>query len=283
MKKLFLLTTAALFSLQLNAQSYTFEDKVPDVFEQPIDGGFITLTTERSKEGAKSLLWTWYGQSTLRVTDKASFNTANNGFSNRGGVTFWIYNEKKRDTPLHVRFIDDDGNVCYQFHFHLEHTGWKACWMAFINMKDANWQKSTRISGVNLTMEIISPVEDGESDGRLFIDRFKVLNSLPAQTMPDAQIPDNNYVVNSGPPTHWGRLWEWELLEYDEPLPQTVTAEESADLKLLVDNIKAGYRRSALDVTNLLATLRSEGIGVEGVTPVKPLVPKTDPFFSSIK
>ena len=283
MKKPFILAAATLFSFLLNAQSYTFEDEVPDVFEQPTDAGFITLTTERSKEGAKSLLWTWYGQSTLRVTDKTSFNTANNGFSNRGGVTFWIYNEKKRDTPLHVRFVDENGNVCYQFHFNLEHTGWKACWMAFINMKDANWQKVTRVSGVNLTMEVISPVEEGESDGRLFIDRFKILNSLPAQTMPDAQIPDNNYVVNSGPPTHWGRLWEWEQLEYDMPLPQAVTAEESADLKKLADNIKASYKRSALDVTNLLATLRSEGIGIEGVTPVKPLVTKNDPFYSSSK
>lgn len=282
MKKYYLLFIALLNCYLLSSQSYTFEDSLPEVFEYP-DNGMISLTTEKSKEGQRSLLWEWNGQSTLRMTDSRNLILANNGFNNRGGVTFWIYNEKKRDTPLHIRLVDENQNVCYQFYFNLQFTGWKACWMAYINMKDANWQNAKRVVPSQLTMEMLSPVEDSEEDSRLFIDRFKILSSLPAQTMPDAQIPENNYVVNDGPPTHWGRLWEWESLEYDTPLPQTVTDEERADLITLAGNIKTAYKRSALDVTNLINTLRSEGIGVPGAKGVRALVTKNDPFYASSK
>lgn len=277
MKNIPLLLIAVLVSLQMNAQTYTFETEIPSVFEFP-DYGQILLSQEKSKEGKSSLMWEWSGTSTLRITDARNLNAASNSFGNRGGITFWIYNEKSRTTPLLIRFMDDDNNVCYQFDFNLTFTGWKACWMAFINMKDALGEPAKRVTGVNLTMELVAP--EDEEDSRFFIDRFRIFNPLNAQTMPDAQIPENNVMVNGGTPTHWGRLWEWERLEYDTPLPQTVTAQEKDDIEKVRQHIRTAYRMSAYDGTSLIETLRKEGIGAKGTTGVKPLVTKTDPLYN---
>lgn len=277
MRNIYLFLIVVLFSLQANAQTYNFETEIPSVFEFP-DLGQIMLSVEKAKEGKSSLLWEWSGTSTLRITDAKNLNAANNSFANRGGVTFWIYNEKSRTTPLLVRFVDDNNNVCYQFDFNLVYTGWKACWMAFVNMKDASGEPAKRVTGVNLTMELVAPEDD--EDSRFFIDRFKIYKPLDVQTMPDAQIPENNAMVNGGTPTHWGRLWEWEMLEYDTSLPESVTAQEKADIEKVRQNMKTTYKMSAYDATELIATLKSEGIGVEGAVGVKPLVTKTDPQYN---
>lgn len=179
-----------------------------------------------------------------------------------------------------IRFVDDANNVCYQFDFNLTYTGWKACWMAFINMKDALGEPAEKVTGVNLTMELVAPEDD--EDSRFFIDRFKIFKPLNAQTMPDAQIPENNVVVNGGTPTHWGRLWEWEMLEYDTPLPETVTTAEKADIEKVRQNVKIAYKMSAYDATTLIETLKKEGIGAQGVVGVKPLVTKTDPQYNKV-
>lgn len=277
MRNIYLFLVTVLFALRINAQTYNFEEEIPGVFEFP-ELGQIMLSVEKAKEGKSSLLWEWNGTSTLRITDTENLNAANSAFSNRGGITFWIYNEKSRKTPLLVRFVDDGGNVCYQFDFNLTYTGWKACWMAFINMKDASGEPAKKVTGVNLAMELVAPEED--EDSRFFIDRFKIFKPLNVQTMPDAQIPENNVAVNGGTPTHWGRLWEWETLEHDTPLPETVTAEEKADIEKVRQNVKLAYKMSAYDATGLIETLRKEGIGVEGTIGVKPLVTKTDPLYN---
>lgn len=279
MRNIYSFFIVAFFSLQMNAQTYNFETEIPSVFEFP-DLGQIMLSVEKAKEGKSSLLWEWSGTSILRITDTKNLNDANNSFSNRGGVTFWIYNEKSRTTPLLIRFVDDANNVCYQFDFNLTYTGWKACWMAFINMKDALGEPAKKVTGVNLTMELVAPEDD--EDSRFFIDRFKIFKPLNAQTMPDAQIPENNVVVNGGTPTHWGRLWEWEMLEYDTPLPETVTTAEKADIEKVRQNVKIAYKMSAYDATTLIETLKKEGIGAQGVVGVKPLVTKTDPQYNKV-
>lgn len=279
MKKIVLFSAIIGYSLTANGQ-HAFETAVPTTFELP-QGGALSISDQRCKDGKNSLLWEWSGTSVLRVNEPTVFTPANNNFNNRGGVTFWIYNEKSRTEPLTIRFVDSStGELYYYFNFHLNYTGWKACWMSFMNMRNPNGGDAIRKTNVNLAMEIETP-NDPES-GRFFIDRYQVLNQLEAQTMPDAQIPENNKVYNKGGvPSHWGRLWEWESLVWDSPIPASVTPLELEGLKVISDRIAASHNGSITTWSTLKRSLDNFGIGKEGAVGVRPLVNKYDPQYNS--
>lgn len=260
----------------LSAQQHAFESVVPTTF-QASAGGTLSITDQRCKDGKNSLLWEFSGSSVLRVNEPTVFAPANNNFNNRGGVSFWIYNDKSRSEPLTIRFVDTKtGELCYYFHFNLEFTGWKACWMAFHNMRNPDGGDAIRKTNVDLVMELETPNDSEPS--RLFIDRYYVLNQVDHQTMPDAQIPDNNAVYRKQTNAqiyHWGALWLWELLDWDTPLPTSVTQDELDGLKTINDRLAASHNGLTATWTTLKRSIDNYGIGREGVS-VRPLVTKYD-------
>lgn len=278
MKRFFIFLFISLLIGTAKSQLYNFETTLPSTFTTDKQGS-ISLSLERSKEGKQSLLWSWDGPSTLQIAEESALSSAVNSFGSRAGITLWIYNETPHSHPLRFSFKDKSGAEKYYFDFHLTHIGWKACWIAFKDMWTPTGGKTAKEAIVS--MEIASA--ENTTNGRIFIDRFKILNAVDTQTIPDAQIPDNNR-HNTRDLWHWGWIWRWEQLQYDTPLPSTVSAKELEDMALIRERIKANYKGSAisaLELNGLLNNLKKWGIGVDNAVGVKPLVSVYDPQYSA--
>lgn len=204
-----------------------FETELPKAFVCGA-GSRVELSELRYKDGRKSLHWQWDTPSTLQYTDFADLISS---FRIKGaGIMLWIYNPKAVDADLHFAFETPTGNVPYHFDFHLDFTGWRACWIKYNDMPGDH--ASQQIS----RMTISTP--EGVTSGELFFDRLTFARTkLHDQITPDQQIPNNNCHLNRTL-WHWTRLWEWEQYEYDIPL-QELTPEQKQQLDLVKSRIGA--------------------------------------------
>ena len=217
MKKILLYGTSAvlglfatLWSLPVHAAidaKINFETEIPKGFSCG-DNSRIELSQKHYKDGQQSLLWSWSAPSTLQYND---FGQLIRSFRvKQAGVMLWIYNPRAVNADLHFAFETPTGETPYHFDFHLDFTGWRACWIKYNDMPGDH--ASQQIS------RLVISTPEGVQSGELFIDRLTFAETrLHDQITPDQQIPNNNCNLKRSL-WHWARLWEWEQYEYDEPL-----------------------------------------------------------------
>ncbi len=213
-----------------------FETGIPKGFSCD-EKGRIELSDKHYKDGRQSLRWTWEAPAAeLCFADYAQLMRS---FRTKGaGIMLWIYNPAATDGDLHFTFETPTGEVPYHFDFHLDFTGWRACWIKYNDMPgDHSSQQIAR-------MKIRAP--EGVEKGEIFIDRLTFAETkLHDQITPDQQIPDNNNHLRRTL-WHWARLWEWEQYDYAEPLRELSAAERKMldDTKSRIDGIVAATMSS---------------------------------------
>ena len=214
----------------------SFETEIPKAFVCG-ENSTAELSGLHYKDGSRSLRWSWSAPSTLRFND---FGQLMRSLRVKGaGVMLWIYNPRAVDADMRFSFETPTGEVPYRFDFHMDFTGWRACWIKYNDMPGDH--ASQQVS--RLTISTPAGVESGE----LFLDRLTFSEvKLHDQITPDKQIPGNNCNL-SRELWHWARLWEWEQYEYEEPL-RDVTPAEKAQLdavKSRIESIVAANMSSA--------------------------------------
>ena len=177
----------------------TFETEIPKAFVCG-ENSTIELSDRHFKDGRQSLHWSWTAPSTLRYND---FGELISSFRVKGaGIMLWIYNPVAADADLHFAFETPTGEIPYHFDFHLDFTGWRACWIKYNDMPGDH--ASQQISRLTIS------TPEGVASGELFLDRLTFARTkLHDQITPDQQIPDNNCHLTRAL-WHWARLWEWE-------------------------------------------------------------------------
>lgn len=205
----------------------TFETEIPKAFVCG-ENSTIELSDRHFKDGRQSLHWSWTAPSTLRYNN---FGELISSFRVKGaGIMLWIYNPVAADADLHFAFETPTGEIPYHFDFHLDFTGWRACWIKYNDMPGDH--ASQQISRLTIS------TPEGVASGELFFDRLTFARTkLHDQITPDQQIPDNNCHLTRAL-WHWARLWEWEQYEYDIPL-QELTPEQKQQLDLVKSRIDA--------------------------------------------
>ena len=204
-----------------------FETEVPKAFVCG-ENSTIGLSDRHYKDGMHSLRWSWSAPSTLRYND---FGQLMRSFRVKGaGIMLWIYNPKAVDADMRFSFETPTGEIPYRFDFHMDFTGWRACWIKYNDMPGDH--ASQQVS--RLTISTPAGVESGE----IFIDRLTFSEvKLNDQITPDMQIPDNNCNLRREL-WHWARLWEWEQYAYEEPLRE-ITSEEKTQLDAVKSRVES--------------------------------------------
>ena len=134
MKKILLMIAALVAAYDsyaaINAQ-YTFEDGVPS-FVTANGNATVASSTEKFKDGAKSVKFTWNGPAELvfnNFTDiEASLKV------NDAGIMMWVYNTTPMDEPIRFTILDWNMNEICHFDFNADFKGWRAIWMKYIDM-----------------------------------------------------------------------------------------------------------------------------------------------------
>ncbi|WP_417015440.1 chondroitinase family polysaccharide lyase [Alistipes sp.] len=221
---------AAFGSLSVQAAidaKINFEEGLPKAFAAG-ENSRIEISTRHFKDGRQSMLWSWSAPSTLQYND---FGQLIRSFRvKQAGIMLWIYNPRAIDGDLHFAFETPTGETPYYFDFHLDFTGWRACWIKYNDMPGDH--ASQQIS------RLVISTPQAAASGELFIDRLTFSETrLHDQITPDQQIPNNNCNLKRAL-WHWARLWEWEQYEYDEPL-QEPTPEQKKELDLVKSRINA--------------------------------------------
>lgn len=193
--------------------------------------GVLSLSNDCFKDGQQSLHWKYRAGDTLVLP--LSARTMTERIWRDGGIRLWIY-RRSPQTPgtaggsrssgkgatLRIDLVDAAGNAQAGFDYHLQPSGWRACWMAFRLMQRPQPTGASSAGGqpagqqadtLPVACRLTAPAEEGE----LWLDRL-VLPEPKAdlRTTPDAQTPDNALVdpLQLG---HWSSLWRWEQQESD--------------------------------------------------------------------
>lgn len=199
---------------------YTFEAGVPLSFAGT-PGSRAATTSVRFKDGERSLLWSWESPSQLIVTDPERLTRS--ARTPGAGVMLWVYNPAASDGSLRFAFETASGQAPYYFDFRLGFTGWRACWIKYVDMQGDHASR-------DLARLVVS-TPAGMPRGEIYLDRMTfAVRKLNDRITPDSQLPDNNRHL-SRPPWHWTRLWEWEQYTYDIPLAEPAP-EARAELRL---------------------------------------------------
>lgn len=209
------------------AQTWDFEGKVPEDFTA---SGKHSLSTSALfyKEGANSMEWQFGPEEVLTVNMKEPLSLSS-GKEENYGIALWIYNEEPQTDSLRFEFLSPAGHVSYQFSFNLCAAGWRACWIGFQHMHGDKADKE--IAG----WRIVAP----KRKGRVFIDRLTFpVTKMNLRTTPDQQMPYNN-ALDFRDLWHWCRVWQWEQLAYDIPIPAKLTLEEKKELDMMAGRLDA--------------------------------------------
>lgn len=209
---------------------FSFEAGVPSAFASAA-GSRAETTTARFKDGERSLKWSWESPSQLVVTDPARLTRS--AQTPGAGLTLWIYNPAAADADLHFAFETAAGTIPYYFDFHLDFTGWRACWIKYIDMQGNHASRELA--------RLVVSTPAGVPRGELYLDRMAfAARKLNDRITPDRQMPDNNRHL-SRPPWHWTRLWEWEQYTYETPLEEPAP-EERAEVRLVEARLDEAVR-----------------------------------------
>ncbi len=218
MKRLFVflpLLLAASFcaSAAINSQ-YAFEGELPSFISARGDGT-LSLSSDRFKDGRQSVRFSWTGKSELVFSNYSDLEASMK--VDGAGIIMWIYNTAPASSPLTFTFYNwVDREICH-FDFNMNHTGWRAIWMKYIDMPSPEGYYGDKSPGERNSRAARMVISTPESapEGTIYIDRVSFSRTrLHAQITPDMQIPDNNCHLQRDM-WQWCRLWEWE--QYPEP------------------------------------------------------------------
>ena len=228
MRNLFLLLGTLFWAVTAQAaidSKINFEQGIPSTFSTG-EQATLSISTERYKDGKQSLCWQWSAPSKLVVADYASLLRS---FKvNKSGMILWIYNPKAVEDTLRFEYVTATGQVPYYFDFHLNFTGWRACWIKYLDMEGDHSSKSITQMVVHTPASL--------SEGKLFFDRLTFSEvKLHNQIAPDQQIPNNNHHLHRAM-WHWCRLWEWSQYEYDTPREEP-TAEQLSIIEKMSERV----------------------------------------------
>ncbi|RCW37595.1 chondroitinase family polysaccharide lyase [Marinilabilia salmonicolor] len=225
-----------LCGLFVNAQDYLgLEGSIPAGWS----ASGLSVSSDHYKMGQQSIQWAWQPQGQLTIENPAGMEQACRTY--KGGMILWIYNENPQNADLLFEYLDDNNAVQYYFPYHLDFTGWRACWIRFD--EDMSGSKSNK----NLrTLRIKAPATS--TGGTLFFDRMKFPSvRINDRVTPDAQLPFINPEMNAN---HWAALWHWHsTYEYEQALPAAVSPEELTVLSAVRDRITTDVEGSPITAT----------------------------------
>lgn len=202
-----------------SASSFGFEGSVPDGVR--VRGrGTVALDTDRYKDGASSLRFSWTGQAELLVSDPEGIDAFM--ASPKGGVMMWICNETPLEHPLRITFRGRDGKDICWFDANAGFTGWRAVWVRYEDM----WCADGPVGDIPVEMRarggVVMAVRPSSMSvtGSICIDRLSFTDkAIHHQNTPDYVVPDNNRYITRRNIWHWARLWEWEQYPRLSPVP----------------------------------------------------------------
>ena len=234
MRKIFPLALAVILG---SVSLYDFES-VPS--QVKVRGrGSVSTDTDRFKDGAASLRFSWTGQAELLLQDPQAIQAFMG--SRKGGVMFWLCNETPSREPVRVIFRDQDGRDICWFEFGMNFRGWRAAWVRYEDMlTDAGFVgdipvRNRRHDGVLMAIRPSARV----AAGSFCLDRLTfTADAIHHQNTPDAQIPGNNRFLSRRNMWHWARLQEWENYPQLGPAPSV----DERSLALLQDRLDDFFR-----------------------------------------
>ncbi|MBR8538137.1 T9SS type A sorting domain-containing protein [Carboxylicivirga sediminis] len=225
----------------LCAQNYLgLEGIVPDNWNPKTN---LSISSAHYKMGTQSLKWEWTPGSQIAIDNPSGMAQACQTY--KGGMILWIYNETAKDADLKFEFLSSNAAVQYYFTYHLNFTGWRACWIRFD--EDMMGSKSSK----NLTsMRIKAP--STSTGGVLYFDRMRFpATRINDRVTPDAQLSYINPDMNAN---HWAALWHWHsTYSYELELPTNLTNEEIATFANIRERITANIAGSAPSASRVTA------------------------------
>ncbi len=225
----------------LGAQNYLgLEGNVPDNWNPKTN---LSISSARYKMGTQSVKWEWTPGSQIAIDTPSGMAQACQTY--KGGMILWIYNETAKDADLKFEFLTSNAVVQYYFTYHLNFTGWRACWIRFD--EDMMGSKSSK----NLTsMRIKAP--STSTGGVLYFDRMRFpATRINDRVTPDAQLSYINPDMNAN---HWAALWHWHsTYSYELELPTSLTNEEIATFANIRERITANIAGSAPSASRVTA------------------------------
>ncbi|QZE13351.1 hypothetical protein K4L44_12235 [Halosquirtibacter laminarini] len=214
---------------------WNFDQEVPSNWQ----GAGLQHSTKHFKIGTASIAWHWKQGEHIQIENPQGIQQAfklekpvsNSLYKERadkkatkmqknGGLMCWIYNEKAIDDSLTITF-GEGTQPAYQFHYYLDFTGWRACWIRFSEMTTLKQVKS--LDYMTIQAPELTP------KGTLYFDRMLFGNKpIHGRSTPDKQLPYINPKVNMN---HWGGQWYWEThYQHDIALEPTITEKEKLAL-----------------------------------------------------
>ncbi|TLX76030.1 T9SS type A sorting domain-containing protein [Labilibacter sediminis] len=228
------------------AQNYLgLETQVPTNWSSTNDR--LSISSAHYKMGAQSVMWEWEPTDIITISNPSGLANACKEY--KGGMILWVYNEDPKNENLRFEFKNGAGQVQYYFNYHIDFTGWRACWIRFDEDMLGIKQDKNLVS-----MTIKAP--NSTSGGKLFFDRMKFPSSrVSDRVTPDAQLDYINPEMNAN---HWAALWHWHsTYVYDISLPASVSSDEIAAFaeirKRITDNIDG-----SAPTTSRISAIRSE-------------------------
>lgn len=190
---------------------YGFEGGVPGFIK--VEGqGSLESSTDRFKDGSRSLKYSWSEPSSLVFSNifdlDASFKAQDSG------IIIWIYNPTPmQEGTLKFTFVDYSGREICHFDFGVDYQGWRTAWVKYGDMStpDGGTYGDVPPSERNKNIaKMVLSTPEGYPQGTIYIDRLTFSTvRLHDQITPDQQIPTNNNHLHRNM-WHWARLWEWE-------------------------------------------------------------------------
>lgn len=206
----------------------TFENGLPPNWKAE-GGGLIETSTQRYKQGAKSLRWSWQKDGKIVVTDRLLEAVSS---EKNAGMHIWLYSATDIKDSVEFRFYDTSNRLRCQFYYRINFSGWRGLWIRF-------WE-DIAVSGSHerlSKMEILSPKT--ANAGELFLDIVEFKSSISYKRSPSYQyVHPYPYADNEEVKDEWASLIYQQ--RYPEPtIPRPDVVSESA--KQTFDKITARF------------------------------------------
>lgn len=233
MKRLYSLLALLAISFPAGAainSQYNFEGAALPSFISAGENASISLSQDKFKDGKQSIKFSWNGKSELSFTNHADIEASMK--VDGAGLMMWVYNTASAPSPLTFTFYDWLGKEICHFNFNMNHTGWRAIWIKYIDMlspEGGYYGDAPKSDRNTLAAKMTVSTPEGTPSGTVYIDRVTFSKTkLHDQITPDEQIPQNNCHLTRDM-WQWCRLWEWE--QYPEPEFKQISDSQAAMLR----------------------------------------------------
>ena len=241
--KYWLVLTLCLVLLKANSQDYLgLESAVPANWTASNNG--LHMSSLHAKMGNESIKWDWIPSGSITIDNPDGMANACKEY--KGGMMLWIYNDNAKDADLKFEFMNSNGTIQYHFKYHIDFTGWRACWIRFD--EDMQGIKSDK----NLvTLKITAPSTN--NGGTLYFDRMIFPDTrINDRVTPDKQLPEINPTMKEN---HWAALWYWySNYDFQIELKSAVSTEEAeafAEIRQRITNSVKGKALTDAQITKV--------------------------------